>query len=120
MLLFSSYVISPKERHTIPLYSYTLQALFIRNGQSYKNFLPLYFFFFASVSERFLFIIIAFDKDVEEEHLIATCERFAKFSNVSYIFDKWNLLDEKDSPVDKGYKRWKFLYEHRVHYNKTK
>ena len=65
-------------------------------------------------------IIIAFDKDVEEEHLIAQCEKFSKFVNVSYIIDKWNLLDEKDSPVDKGYKRWKFLYEHRVRYNKTK
>ena len=39
---------------------------------------------------------------------------------LSYIIDKWSLLGEKDSPVDKGIKRWKFLYEHRVHYNKTK
>lgn len=61
-------------------------------------------------------IIIAFDKDVEEEHLIEQCKKLSKFANVSYIYDKWNLLKEKDSPVDRGIKRWKFLFEHRVHY----
>lgn len=64
-------------------------------------------------------IIIAFDSDVEEEEIGKQCEMFAKYIKVSYIFDKWKLLGEKDSPVDKGIKRWKFLYEHRIEYKKS-
>lgn len=50
-------------------------------------------------------IIIGFDKDVmeNEDYLIQTAKRFSNYRKVSYIFDSENLLDEKDSPVDKGY-----------------
>lgn len=62
-------------------------------------------------------VIIAFDKDVEEEHLIKQCKMFSSIVNVSYIYDKVNLLQEKDSPVDRGLKRWNFLYKYRVKYD---
>jgi DNA primase len=59
-------------------------------------------------------IIIAFDKDICEEFLITTGNRFKYCRNVYYIWDKYNLLDEKDSPIDKGYKRFNYLLKHKI------
>lgn len=64
-------------------------------------------------------IIIAFDKDVMtkeeegEQFLIKEAMKFRPFRKVSYIFDKYNLLDEKDSPIDKGFKVWQYLMKYR-------
>ena len=45
---------------------------------------------------------------------------FNRFLNtgrrVSYVYDRWHLLNEKDSPVDRGLKKWKYLYRNRVQY----
>ena len=65
-------------------------------------------------------VIIAFDKDVSEEEVREQCKKFDKYVNVSYIFDKWNLLKEKDSPIDRGIKIWNFLYNNRFKYIETK
>lgn len=59
-------------------------------------------------------VIIAFDKDVSEEHIKNICKVFSNFTSVSYIYDKWNLLDEKDSPVDKGHRVWEYLFRNRI------
>lgn len=67
-------------------------------------------------------IVIAFDKDImelipeegHEHYLIEQCKRFSKFRKTSYVFDKYNLLESKDSPIDRGLKRWNFLLKHRV------
>ena len=40
-------------------------------------------------------IVIAFDKDVEEEHILETCRLFNNYTKVSYIKDEYNLLGEK-------------------------
>lgn len=62
-------------------------------------------------------ICIAFDKDVSEEHIRSTCNRFLNTGRrVSYVYDRWHLLNEKDSPVDRGLKKWKYLYRNRVQY----
>lgn len=57
-------------------------------------------------------IIIALDKEYEElntqkadkyfEKLYNLCKKYNKYYNLSFIFDKENLLDYKDSPIDKG------------------
>ncbi len=70
-------------------------------------------------------IVVAFDKDVMEmtndegEHvgemfLQSTCNKLSKYRKTSYIYDKYDLLDSKDSPVDKGYKIWNYLLKYRV------
>lgn len=59
-------------------------------------------------------ICIAFDNDVEEEHVLNICQQLSKYRNVSYIKDRWSFLKEKDSPVDKGYKKWRYLVKNRV------
>jgi len=58
-------------------------------------------------------VVIAFDKDVEEENILETCKQFSKYTKVSYIKDEYNLLKEKDSPVDRGYKKWCILFKYR-------
>lgn len=62
-------------------------------------------------------ICIAFDTDVDSEHIKNTCKDLSYFSKVSYIKDDWSLLKEKDSPVDRGYKKWNFLFKHRKIFN---
>lgn len=60
-------------------------------------------------------VIFALDKDVpvREDHNI---KRLKQFVDVYYVYDKNNLLDEKDAPVDKGMETWKILYEDRRRY----
>ncbi|MCM1223961.1 MAG: DNA primase, partial [Lachnospiraceae bacterium] len=60
-------------------------------------------------------VIFALDKDVsvKDDHNI---KRLKQFTNVSYIWDKDNLLDEKDSPIDKGAEVFKHLLEERRRY----
>ena len=59
-------------------------------------------------------IVIAFDKDVKLNKITDFCKMLKRFANVEVVIDKWNLLDEKDSPPDKGIDVWKTLYERRV------
>lgn len=70
-------------------------------------------------------VVIAYDKDVMnmvdkdtkehigEQFLIDTCKKISKFRKTSYIWDKFDLLGEKDSPVDKGVKVWNYLLKYR-------
>jgi DNA primase len=60
-------------------------------------------------------IVIAFDKDVEENHVINLCKQLSPYRKVSYISDRWDLLNEKDSPADRGIKKFNFLMKHRVY-----
>lgn len=64
-------------------------------------------------------IVLAFDKDVMtkdiegEGYIKSEAQKFRPFRNVSYVWDKFNLLKEKDSPVDKGNKVWEYLLKWR-------
>lgn len=58
-------------------------------------------------------IIIAFDKDVEKDHIHNIVNELNKFRKVSFIEDKWELLKSKDSPVDRGYKKFHYLLKYR-------
>lgn len=64
-------------------------------------------------------IVIALDKDVDINEVRFMCEKFYHIRPVSYIYDKWDLLDKKDSPADKGNKIYRFLFKHRVKYDET-
>ena len=69
-------------------------------------------------------IIVAFDKEYENANgedgekyfnkLYSMCEKYKNYAKFSFIFDRDNLLDLKDSPVDKGLENFKKLYESRV------
>lgn len=62
-------------------------------------------------------IVIALDKDVDINEIRFICEKFYRIRPVSYIYDKWGLLDEKDSPTDKGNKIYQFLFKYRIKYD---
>ena len=58
-------------------------------------------------------VVFALDKEVciRDDHNIKRLKQFVK---VEYIWDRDNLLDAKDAPVDKGLETWKKLYEGRL------
>ena len=60
-------------------------------------------------------VVFALDKEVpiREDQNIARLKRYVK---VEYLWDRDNLLDDKDSPVDKGQEVFQRLYEGRLRY----
>ena len=62
-------------------------------------------------------VVIALDKDISEEEIWHMCEKFFHIRKVSYIYDKYDLLGEKDSPADANMDIYNFLFEHRVTYD---
>lgn len=60
-------------------------------------------------------VVLALDKEVKvrDDHNIAKLKNYV---NCEYLWDKDNLLSEKDSPVDKGKEVFKRLYEGRMRY----
>ena len=64
-------------------------------------------------------IVIALDKDVDINEIRFICEKFYHIRPVSYIYDKWDLLGEKDSPADANNKIYQFLFKHRIKYDES-
>lgn len=64
-------------------------------------------------------VIIALDKDVCINEVRWMCEKFYRIRSVSYICDKWDLLEDKDSPADASSKDYQFLFKHRVKYGES-
>ena len=58
-------------------------------------------------------IVLALDKDIEEEHCIKELEKFGSMCNKYLIQDCW-YLDEHDSPFDKGLEIWNHLYDAKI------
>lgn len=59
-------------------------------------------------------LTIAFDRDVEMGHIRKTTKLLQKYMNVYAVYDKWGLLQDKDSPCDRGEDVWRILYERRI------
>lgn len=64
-------------------------------------------------------IIIAFDEDVKLNDIHKECEKFYGIRNVFYIYDKWGILNKKESPADKPNKQYEFLFKYKVKYGDT-
>lgn len=60
-------------------------------------------------------VVFALDKDVRirDDHNV---KKLNHYVNIEYIWDRQNLLDDKDSPVDKGIDVFKTLYGQRLKY----
>lgn len=65
-------------------------------------------------------VVIALDKDQSKEDIKKICSKFSKYRNTYYIWDKWDLLEEKDSPADANNKTYNFLMKYKVKYNDNK
>ncbi|MBU5462369.1 hypothetical protein [Lachnoclostridium sp. MSJ-17] len=61
--------------------------------------------------------IVAMDKDVIFEEVEYICSKLYAYGakKVTYIWDSDNLLDEKDSPADRGYKIYQQLFDNRIY-----
>ena len=63
-------------------------------------------------------IIIALDKDVNINHVRYCCEKFYGVRKVSYLYDKWGVLGDKDSPADAKNKIYQFMMKYRTKYDR--
>ena len=61
-------------------------------------------------------VIIALDKDQPTKYIKEICKKFSKYRNTYFIWDKWDLLGEKDSPADANNKTYNFLMKYKVKY----
>lgn len=61
-------------------------------------------------------IIIAWDKDVDDESIYKACNKFKGIRNVFYIKDTYNILGEKDSPADASNIDFNFLLKNKIKY----
>lgn len=57
-------------------------------------------------------VVIAFDKDVSRNELLEEYKKLCDFADVTCIIDKFNLLKDKESPMDREDK-WNSLYKGR-------
>ena len=64
-------------------------------------------------------IIISMDKDVDIQEIRHMCSRLYRSRTVYYTYDKWDLLDNKESIADKSPKIFDFLMKYKVHYDDT-
>ena len=62
-------------------------------------------------------VVIALDKDVDINEVRHICEKFYRLRKVSYIYDKWDLLGDKDSPADARNQIYEFLFKYRTVYD---
>lgn len=61
-------------------------------------------------------VIIAMDKDVPIEEVKFMCSKFKGIRNIYYIYDKYGLLQEKDSPADARNKVFNYLLKYKIKY----
>lgn len=63
-------------------------------------------------------VTVCWDSDVDTEHTLQTCKKLKGVcKKVSYIdVSKIKVFQEKNSPCDKGIRKWRLLYSHRKEY----
>ena len=62
-------------------------------------------------------IVIAFDKGISIEHIRSTCDRFYGVRTVYYIFDKYDILEDKMSPADATNRIYDYLFKYKTLYD---
>lgn len=64
-------------------------------------------------------IIVMLDKDVLIDEVRHICDKFYGIRKVSYVYDKYGLLEPKQSPADATNKIFDFLFRYRITYNQN-
>lgn len=62
-------------------------------------------------------VIIGLDEGISLQHIRKTCEKFYGIRPVSYIYDKYGLLKEKQAPMDLPNKLYQYLFKYRTLYD---
>lgn len=63
-------------------------------------------------------IIIAYDKDIPLKHIWSECEKFYQIRNIYFIYDKHDLLKDKEAPMDATNKIYNYLLKYKIKYDK--
>jgi len=64
-------------------------------------------------------IVIAMDKGIDLQHIRGLCNKFYGIRNISYIYDKYDLLKDKQAPMDLDNKMYNYLLKYRVVYDEN-
>lgn len=64
-------------------------------------------------------IVIAMDVGVDLQHIRGMCEKFYGIRNISYIFDKYDLLKDKQAPMDATNKVYEYLLKYKIIYDEN-
>lgn len=59
-------------------------------------------------------IIICFDKDIKLDQIQKECSKFPEWINVKYMYDKNNILTDKESPSDNN-KNFEYLLKNNIY-----
>lgn len=62
-------------------------------------------------------IIIQLDQGIPLNHIREQAEKFYGIRNVFYVYDKWGILGEKDSPADATNKIYDYLWKYKIKYD---
>ena len=58
-------------------------------------------------------VVLCFDKGLKQKQVQSQIDKLKLFTNVYIVEDKYNLLENKDSPIDKGIDIWLKLYNNK-------
>ena len=64
-------------------------------------------------------IVIALDEGIDINEIRKECEKFYGIRNVYYIYDKWGILDKKESPADRPNKQYEFMFKYKIKYDEN-
>jgi len=64
-------------------------------------------------------VIIAYDKDVSLQYIRSECEKFKFIRPIYFIYDKYDLLEDKMSPADASNTIFNYLLKHKIKYDKS-
>ena len=64
-------------------------------------------------------VVIGLDKDVDINEVRHIAEKFYHIRPVSYVYDKWGLLKDKEAPMDANNKIYQFLFKYRIKYDEA-
>ena len=62
-------------------------------------------------------VVICLDNDIPIGEVYSICEKFYRSRKVSFIYDKWDLLEPKSCAADANMKVFDFLFKHRTIYD---
>ena len=98
-------IVCEAEKGVMQLWSYGYRNCVAVSGHNLSNWQV------RRLEELDVDITIAFDKDVDIDVIEKELDKFETDHNLYYIYDKNNLLDEKQSPTDEPNK-WIDLYDY--------
>lgn len=64
--------------------------------------------------------MLCFDKGISEQYIWGICDRFYGVRKISYMFDKYDILKDKESFSDKADAVYNTAFKYRIEYDANK